>query len=119
MATKKGAHIPAQSIQPTPPVTSETSLEARWGDIILDAGHTSIPNLLLELYSELGISNHEMMFIIHIFNYRWSKKNPFPAVNTIAKKMNVSHRNTQRYIQRLKTLTYQTNQEIEEKKQPI
>jgi len=119
MTTKKGTSTQSHQIQITPPAASESSLEARWGDIILDAGHTSIPNLLLELYSELGISNHEMMFIIHIFNYRWSKKNPHPAVSTIAKKMNVSHRNAQRYIQRLKTLTYQTDQEKQEGKQPV
>ncbi len=67
MATKKDELSTSQQIKPATIAASETSLEARWGDIILDAGHTSIPNLLLELYSELGISNDQMMLIIHIF----------------------------------------------------
>src|SRR5947207_1109052 len=104
MATKTGG----LNGSPQTASNSETSLEARWGDIILDAGHTAIPNLLIELYTELGITNQEMMFIIHIFNYRWTKKNPFPAIATIARKMGVDDRTIQRYIKRLKTLTYQT-----------
>lgn len=113
MATKprdlNGSHPSAPAQAPL----AETSLEARWGDIILDAGHTAIPNLLLELYTELGISNHEMMFIIHIFNYRWSKKNPYPALQTIATKMGATRRNVRRYVSRLKTMTYQTDEEKE------
>src|SRR5438128_9269852 len=104
MATKKGTYTQAQPLHPTSPAVSETSLEARWGDIILDAGHTSIPNLLLELYTELGISVQEMMFIIHIFNYRWTKKNPHPAIATIARKMGVTDRSIQNYVKHLKSL---------------
>src|SRR5436309_999042 len=109
MATKTGGLNGSPQTAPN----AETSLVARWGDIILDAGHTAVPNLLLELYSELGISNDQMMLIIHIFNYRWTKKNPHPALSTIAAKMNINRRNCRRHISKLKSLTYQTAEEKE------
>lgn len=79
------------------------SISVRFGDAILQAGHTSIPNLVLNHYSELGISSNEMMFVIHVWQYWWTERNPYPSLNSIASRMNISRRQARNYTQSLKS----------------
>ncbi len=81
---------------------NQYSLVVKLGYDILSDGHTSIPNLILDLYTELGLTHSELVFIIHLMQYKWGKKNPYPALTSIAAKMGVSRRNVQRYVSSLK-----------------
>src|SRR5690242_12539367 len=82
------------------------TLALRFGDALLQAGHTAIPNLVLDRYAELGISPAEMMFIIHIWRYWWTERNPYPALATVAGRMGVSRRQMTNYTQSLKRKGY-------------
>jgi len=82
--------------------TTEYRISVRFGDDLLQTGFTAIPNLVLDHYTELGISPLEMMFIIHIWQYWWTEKDPYPSLKTIATKMKVDRRTTQRYVESLK-----------------
>jgi hypothetical protein len=72
-----------------------------FGDQILQAGFTSVPNLVLNHYAELGITPAEMMFIIHMWQFRWTERDPYPSLTTIADKMDVSWRQAHRYAKSL------------------
>ncbi len=77
-------------------------LVVRFGDELLQAGHTAVPNLVLNHYAELGITLPEMMFIIHVWQFWWTERNPHPGLPTIAKRMDVTPRQVRNYTQSLK-----------------
>ena len=84
------------------PENSNDRITVRFGDPIMQDGFTSVPNLVLNYYSRLGISQAEMLFIIHVWQFWWTEKNPFPALNTVAIRMNISRRQARNYVQSLK-----------------
>jgi hypothetical protein len=101
--------IPASSRAPQP-IPSKTNVSTtdsgykiavRFGDQVLQAGFTSIPNLVLNHYAELGITPAEMMFTIHMWQFRWTERDPYPSLTTIADKMDVSWRQAHRYAKSL------------------
>jgi len=79
------------------------SLSVRFGDDLMESGFTAVPNLVLENYAALGITPTEMMFIIQVWQYWWRIRDPYPSLNTIAEKLGVSRRQTQRYADGLRT----------------
>ena len=83
--------------------TTIYQIAVRFGDDILQAGFTAVPNLVLDHYASLGITPGEMMFIIHLWQYWWTEKDPYPSLKTIAAKMSVSRRQVSNYTQSLKT----------------
>src|SRR3712207_165398 len=81
---------------------TECRIVVRFGDELLQAGFTAVPNLVLRHYVSLSITPTEMMFIIHIWQYWWNEKDPYPSLRTIADRMGISWRNAQRYVASLK-----------------
>lgn len=77
-------------------------ITVRFGVELLEEGHTAVPNLVLNNYAELGISPAEMMFTIHIWQYWWTERQPFPSLQAVADKMQVSRRQVRNYAQSLK-----------------
>lgn len=74
----------------------------RFGEEILDAGFTTVPNLVLRHYAHLGITPAEMMFTIHVWEFWWTEREPYPALSTIAERMNMTRRNVRKYVQNLR-----------------
>lgn len=81
-------------------------LVVRFGNELLQDGFTSVPNLVLTHYAILGITAAEMMFSIHVWQYWWTEKDPYPALQTIADRMSVSRRQVRNYTQSLKAKGY-------------
>lgn len=79
-----------------------TRLVVRFGEEILEAGFTTVPNLVLRHYASLGITPAEMMFIIHVWEFWWSEREPYPALSTIAERMQMTRRNVRKYVQSLR-----------------
>lgn len=79
-------------------------ISVRFGDAVLDAGHTAMPNLVLDNYAELGVSAVQMMFAIHVWQHWWTERNPHPSLEKIAQKMGVTRRQARNYAQRFKEL---------------
>lgn len=48
-----------------------TNFSFRWGVDIFDNDYTQIPNWVLACYNEAGITNTEMMFIIHLASFKY------------------------------------------------
>ena len=59
----------------------------RWGVHILDAGHTSIPNVILQNYVAAGVKRHEFLLILHLASYHYESERgeSSPSLSTIAK----------------------------------
>src|SRR5215217_4628909 len=83
-------------------ISSPYQITVRFGNEILQAGFTAVPNLVLDHYGTLGITSAEMMFIIHIWQYWWTEKNPYPSLQAIADRMATSRRQVRRYTESLK-----------------
>jgi hypothetical protein len=77
-------------------------LSMKFGDDLMRDGFTAIPNAVLDHYVELGISASEMLFIIHVWQFWWRLRDPYPSLATIAARMGVQHRQAQRYAEGLR-----------------
>ena len=87
-------------------LTQVHRLVVRFGNELLQDGFTSVPNLVLTHYAILGVTAAEMMFSIHIWQYWWTEKDPYPALQTIADRMSVTRRQVRNYAQGLKAKGY-------------
>lgn len=76
----------------------DARLSVRFGDEVLQRGHTAVPNLVLDYYARLGIAPAEMLFTIHVWQHWWTARDPHPSLRTIAAKMNISVRQAKRYV---------------------
>jgi len=77
------------------------ALEVKFGSGVMAYGFTAIPNVLLDTYPYLGMTPGELVFTAHIWQYWWTKKQPYPSLITIAKAMNISRRQAGRYAESL------------------
>ncbi len=59
------------------------NITAAFGTDLFAQGFTSIPNLLLKFYKQLGITDSEMMLIIQLFRFRAEEKNFYPSIQTL------------------------------------
>lgn len=76
-------------------------LDVRFGQDIMAAGFTSIPNRLIQNFTRLGITHSEMMFVVVVWYSWWHKDEPYPTLATIAHRLGVSWRQTHRYAKSL------------------
>jgi hypothetical protein len=77
-------------------------LTVRFGDEILQAGFTTVPNLLLRYQVQLDITSTELNFILQVWYHWWEDKDPYPALSTIAQRMGASRRQVRRYSEGLR-----------------
>jgi hypothetical protein len=86
---------------------SQGTLQVKFGDQLLQGKYTVVPNLLLKLLGELGITPNELVFTLEVWVYWYEQqKDMFPTLNTIAERMNLSRRNVNRYVESLKGKQY-------------
>ena len=67
-------------------------ITVRFGVELLEDGHTAVPNLVLNNYAKLGITPAEMMLAVHIWQYWWTEKQPYPSLQAVADNMNATCR---------------------------
>jgi len=79
---------------------SQYRLDIRFDDELLDAGFTAIPNLLLQHYRDLGLSDGQAFWIVHLLRFKWSKAAPHPRQGNIP--MACSETTRHRYAQALR-----------------
>ena len=77
-------------------------IEVRFGDAVLEAGHTSIPNLVLNHYAGLGVAPGELVFFLVCLQFKWTNRDPFPSLGTVAGRMGIGRRQARRYAQGLR-----------------
>lgn len=77
------------------------SFANRWSKAIEEHGYTSLPTLLLFKRTSLNISVPELHIVLCIESFRWDKRNPWPSMNSIAKRAQRSTRATRNHISSL------------------
>jgi DNA replication protein len=85
------------------PKTSDNqySFVSRFG-IIADSGTTTIPRLITNHYAELGIKPQVAMLIVHIYDFKWDSRDPYPSLEKVAKLMGLTRRAINKYLEELK-----------------
>jgi len=75
---------------------------AIWGQNILTSGWTTIPNLLLKSQSKLGLSNSELVLVIHLISFIHQPfSRVYPSVELLSRRMDQDRRTIQRTMKRL------------------
>ncbi|MFA7468367.1 MAG: DnaD domain protein [Desulfotomaculaceae bacterium] len=77
------------------------NITAAFGTDLFIQGFTSIPNLLLKLYKNMGISDTEMMLVIQLFRLRTEDKNFLPSLKELG---NVMQKNEEQITADLESL---------------
>lgn len=84
-------------------VDRDYRIEVRFGDAVLEAGHTAIPNLVLNHYAALNVSPGELVFVLICLQHKWTVRDPYPSLGTVAARMGVSRRQARNYAHGLRT----------------
>jgi len=75
-------------------------LQVRFGDDLLEAGFTAVPNLFLTNYRDLGIGDGAALWVVHILRFKWTEDNPYPRRSSIP--MNANRDTQKRYAAELR-----------------
>jgi hypothetical protein len=82
--------------------TVNRSLAVRWGsNDLFTQGFVGVPLQFLKSYVQLGLTNGEAMFIIHLMSFKWSEQAPFPCYKTLATRMGITSEMARRHAKSL------------------
>lgn len=56
------------------------ALELRFGKAMLQQGYTIVPNLFLQNYYRLEVSDAAAMFVNQLLQYKWDERDPYPRI---------------------------------------
>lgn len=74
-------------------------LEEKWGEEILSAGWTAVPNKLLRRQKNLGIDSVELNVLLNLIRFWWRRADaPFPSPGKIADEIGISPRTVHRKL---------------------
>lgn len=98
----------------TPPsqevAESARSFIKRWKHQSLFArGFLVVPTLFLHHYAHLKphpLTPGEALFVLHLMEFKWDAKHPFPGYKTLAARMGLSDKMVRRYAQGLEAKKY-------------
>jgi|SRR5690348_2768977 len=77
-------------------------LEDKWSPQVMKLGYTGLPNLLLRAQGKLKIAPTQFNVLLQVIEHWWEAgRDPYPAKDTIARRMNKSPRQVQRYLTQL------------------
>jgi DNA-binding transcriptional regulator YhcF (GntR family) len=86
----------------TQPKTAAEALrvnEKKWTKLLMDAGWTCIPSVIIERQQALGLDPIDINILMHLAAHWWTDDNrPYPSTVTIAKAIGVTPRTVQRRI---------------------
>ena len=76
--------------------------EDKWSPQVMKFGYTPLPNLLLKAQGKLKITPTQFNVLVQVVEHWWeAERDPYPAKDTIARRMNKSPRQVQRYLTQL------------------
>lgn len=74
---------------------------ARWRHAdLLESGYLVVPSIFLRHYSQLkpySLTHGEVLFILHLMEFKWDSADPFPSYDTLARRMGISTKMARRY----------------------
>jgi DNA-binding Lrp family transcriptional regulator len=73
--------------------------EKKWSKVLMDAGWTAIPSVIIERQQALGLDSLDINILLYLTTYWWTEDNkPRPSKKTIATAVGVDSRTVQRRI---------------------
>jgi hypothetical protein len=73
--------------------------EKKWTKLLMDAGWTCIPGVIIERQRALGLDPIDINILMHLAGHWWTEDNkPYPSKVTIATALDVTPRTVQRRI---------------------
>jgi DNA-binding MarR family transcriptional regulator len=87
--------------EPTELATPEWGIAKRLTPELAAHGFTAVPTTFLENYHSLDVTSAEAMVIIHLLSYKWDKRNPFPRLALLAKKMGLTETSVRSHTRKL------------------
>jgi DNA-binding MarR family transcriptional regulator len=100
--TEATKSVPTAPVIPFPKKNSGKRAEDKWSRQVLKLGYTPLPNLLMRAQAKLKISPSQFNVLAQLCEHWWeADKWPYPAKDTIARRMGKSPRQIQRYITEL------------------
>jgi predicted transcriptional regulator len=87
----------------------KSQLEGKWGKKVIEAGYTSIPDVLIRYQRRLKLKPLDINVLLHVLSYWWKAGNlPRPSKVTIATAINVTPSTVRRCLKKLESLGYMT-----------
>lgn len=74
---------------------------SKWSAEVEKWGYTEMPNLLITNQQYLDISNAEMVVLINLLMYKWTVKNPYPAVASLSRHTGMSSNTVRTHLRLL------------------
>lgn len=95
---------------PNPDVETDRGKVARWKhEELFVKGYLIVPSLFLLSYAHLKphpLSAGEVLFVLHLMEYKWDERAPFPSYKTLARRMGISDKMARRHAQSLEAKRY-------------
>jgi DNA-binding transcriptional regulator YhcF (GntR family) len=86
--------------------------EKKWSKLLMDAGWTAFPSVIIENQKQLGLSPIDMCILLHLASKWWTADGkPYPAKGTMAKAINIDPRTVQRRIAAMEKAKYLQREE--------
>jgi len=101
----------AMSENPVKPAAAEnrSQLEGKWGKKVIEAGYTSVPDVLIRYQQRLKLKPLDINVLLHLLSYWWKAGNlPRPSKVTIATAIKVTPSTVRRCLKKLESLNYVT-----------
>jgi hypothetical protein len=83
LVRKKESAMPGSAVEQRD--VEQRDVAARWTPHLASGGFTPIVDFFLDHYRELGITNLEAMFLVHLIRFKWTSQMPFPGFKRLAK----------------------------------
>jgi len=95
--------IGADNVIPLPTTKKRGNrAEDKWSPQVMKLGYTPLPNLLLRAQGKLKLTPSQFNVLVQVAEHWWeAERDPYPAKDTIARRMNKSPRQVQRYLTQL------------------
>lgn len=78
------------------------SVHEKWGAALNMSGFQAVPNVLLSMQWNLGLSTTDLVVLLHLNRHWWSRdRAPYPRPMLIAEKMGVHRRTVERSLERM------------------
>lgn len=74
---------------------TKSEITASFAYDMMQAGYTQVPNLLLQYYRQLGLTDFELLLIIKLMYSIHEEKQPYPQAEELAQSMSASAANIQ------------------------
>jgi DNA-binding Lrp family transcriptional regulator len=73
--------------------------EEKWSSVLMDAGWTVLPSIILEKQHALGLDPIDLNILMHLARHRWYSDNlPHPSKGSIARCMGIDPSTVRRHI---------------------